>query len=248
MRKTTSPRIHFLLLLLCLSLGALSSVKNDVPESPPLSVAFGNATEKPEESTDRNAVQNNYSESTGKGNGKATPKDEENRGSGPIRPGSPLPENATGGVVGTSETDPGEWSESTFEIHRRLVSLGYDEDLARYMIDECKEKADNPRHCVITAGFIGKAESQAGRTAHRNNVFGFRKTRFPDTKKAVDSWIRNYTKKWHKTKGPAAFYSPKPGLPPTRYCVDEVQKDGTVLPYCPNGYRNAMIAYKVLVK
>ena len=248
MKKPLNPKIHFFLLLLCLFLGALPGFKPDSTESPPLSVAFGKGTEKPEESTDRNAVQNNYTENTGEGLRKAKEGETENRGSGLFRSWSPLPSGSTGGVVEKSETDPWEWSESTYEIHRRLVSIGYREDLARYMIDQCKAQADNPRHCVITAGFIGKAETQAGKTARRNNVFGFRKARFPDTKKAVDAWIRNYLKKWHKTKGPAAFYSPKPGLPPTRYCVDEVQEDGTVLPYCPNGYRHAMAAYRILVK
>lgn len=137
-------------------------------------------------------------------------------------------------MVETSKTDPGEWSEATFEIHRRLVSLGYNGELAEYMVDQCKAETIDPRHCVVTMGFLGKNESQAGKTAHKNNVFGFRNTHFPSTKAAVDAWIRNYKKKWYKTKGPGAFYSPKPGLPATRYCTDEVQPDGRILPYCPN--------------
>lgn len=72
--------------------------------------------------------------------------------------GNRVPSNSgsTGGVDKRSK-----WTDSTHEIHRRLVSIGYEKDLATYMIDVCKSRAQNPRHCIVTMGFIGKNESQA---------------------------------------------------------------------------------------
>lgn len=110
-----------------------------------------------------------------------------------IRP--PLDSESIGGVAARSK-----WTASTYEIHRRLVALGYDTKLATYMIDACKSRAQNPRHCIVTMGFIGTSESQAGSTAYKNNIFGFRDTAFATRKKAVDAWMDTYVRKWYKTK------------------------------------------------
>jgi len=47
-----------------------------------------------------------------------------------------------------------------------------DKSLSEYVINSCKATAVNPRRCVITAVMIAKAESNLGRNAYKNNVWG----------------------------------------------------------------------------
>jgi hypothetical protein len=128
------------------------------------------------------------------------------------------------------------------------MAIGYSEELSATIIDTCKATAKNPRHCVITAAFIGFAESTSGRRDAFNNVFGFRNRKFESEALAMSQFTLTYNRVWYRTVGPIDFYSPVPGLPKTRFCVDEYQKDGRKLHYCPNGYKNSSKAFNLLIQ
>lgn len=138
------------------------------------------------------------------------------------------------------------WTKETYSKQKKLMSIWYSEQLSREIIDRCK-KTTTPVHCIRLAGSIGYNESSAWQNASNNNVFGKRVWNFLTTKHAVDWWVWVYERKWYKTKyNPSSFYSNSPKLPVTRYCVDERQLNGKMLPYCHNWYKHAWYAWNKL--
>lgn len=59
----------------------------------------------------------------------------------------------------TSEASASEWTKSTYRLRDGMVELGFEKNLATYVISRCKSEAQDPRHCVVTATFIAQAES-----------------------------------------------------------------------------------------
>lgn len=168
----------------------------------------------------------------------AKPKEELNRVL--ENPQQEKQETKTGEVVADPKTEK-------LQDHKKdLIRLGFRTSLSSYIVQKCNELAPDPTDCIVAAWFMGYAESTAWRTANKNNVWGIRKGSFKTQEAAFDRWLVTYLKRWYKWIHPKYYYSPKPGLPKTRYCVDEVQPSGRVLPYCPNWYKNAMYAYRTL--
>lgn len=114
-----------------------------------------------------------------------------------------------------------------------MVKLGFDPELAEYVINRCKETAKNPEHCVITATFISKAESNCGKDAKGNNVWGINEGKTYASKEVnFERWLRSYDKFWYRTTGPGEFYPNRGKVSRTRYCTDEVSSGSEV--GCPN--------------
>ena len=60
------------------------------------------------------------------------------------------------------------WNTGTQLKLDTMVSLGWDETIARELIVECKETAKDPARCVSIGNFIGWTESTGGKFT---NVF-----------------------------------------------------------------------------
>lgn len=129
-----------------------------------------------------------------------------------------------------------------------MRTLGFSDFLATDIINECKKKAKDPNHCVVTASFIAVAESGAGQAVTGcNNVFGISGKCFKDVSESVDDWTVRYGKYWYRRENPSHFYSDTPKRkPPTRYCMSE--ESSASIGYCPNGFRHAWNAYNFLTK
>lgn len=135
------------------------------------------------------------------------------------------------------------WTKATYELKNKMVKQGMDEDLAKVIINECKAKAKDPRHCVVTASFISSAESSMGNSLDKcNNVFWVTGVCAKTRTEAVKDWVTRYNKYWYKTKGPHEFYSNTPKrIPRTYYCMSEHSSGAEG--YCPNGFNHASDSY-----
>ena len=140
------------------------------------------------------------------------------------------------------------WTQSTYAIRSKMEKLGFDRPLANSIINECKGKAKNPEHCVITASFIATAESGAGNNVTGcNNVFGMTGGCYATRTQAVQEWVAKYDRYWFRRPNPSHFYSDTPKRKPaTLYCMSEESSGSEG--YCPNGHRLSWKAYTVLTK
>lgn len=120
-----------------------------------------------------------------------------------------------------------------------------DKNLSEYVINRCKDTAENPRRCVVTAAMISKAESQMGQNAYKNNVWGINEWK---TYKSVyanfDRWLKSYNKYWYKSPLPSHYYPPKGWESKTMYCTDEHSSNSKK--GCPNWLKHATVVYNIL--
>ncbi len=138
-----------------------------------------------------------------------------------------------------------EWTKDTYKLHNKLQELWMEKNLAKYVIDRCKETAENPRRCVTTAAMIANAESWMGKYAYKHNVWGINEWKtYASVYANFDRWLKSYNKHWYKSPLPSHFYSKAWEYPKTRYCTDEHSsgsKKG-----CPNGLRHSTLVYNIL--
>lgn len=161
------------------------------------------------------------------------------------------PKDSAGAVqikakVEQKEVDKMKWTKNTFKLHSTLVKEWMDTELAKYLINACKSKANDPRKCVIHASMISKAESNLWNNASNGNMFGI--TGFKGTKKqAIDTWVSKYNKFWYTNKSPYDYYKSTPTAKPRSvYCMSEYQPDGKHLNYCKNGIKHANYMFNLL--
>lgn len=135
------------------------------------------------------------------------------------------------------------WSQSTYILQNKMISLGMDKPLSEVIINECKKTAKDPKHCIITATFISGAESTLGsNTDSCKNVFGVTGQCFKSRTDSVKDWVKRYNKFWYKQKDPNGFYSnSKSWKPKTRYCMSEHSSKSEW--FCPNWHTNAWNLY-----
>lgn len=140
------------------------------------------------------------------------------------------------------------WTDSTTKKLVQLEKLWFAHDLAIYMISHCKLEAKDPEHCIRLMASIGYNESSAGKKAKNNNIFWKRWAKFETKEDAVKWWVSVYVKKWYKPHKytPSSFYSKTPKPPITYFCMDERQKNGKMLNYCPNWYAHSWSAWNKL--
>lgn len=100
------------------------------------------------------------------------------------------------------------WTKNTVLLRDTMVKMGMKKDLANKIINDCKAKAPiSPRHCVLIAAAIAKAESNLGNSAYHGNVFG--SNAHTSDKDAVDEFLRVYAKYYYKESYvPSDFYRP----------------------------------------
>lgn len=120
-----------------------------------------------------------------------------------------------------------------------------DKNLSEYVINRCKQTAENPRRCVNTAGMIAKSESNMGKDARNNNVWGINEGKRYDSIYAnFDRWLKSYNRYWFKSPLPQHYYPPVGSFSKTRYCTDEHSSGSKI--GCPNGLRHAKYVYNIL--
>lgn len=146
---------------------------------------------------------------------------------------------------GNANTETWNWTKETWKKYEIMRSIGYDDPLAKVIINECKEKAKNPAHCVKVASAIGKAESSCGNNSLNNNVFWIYRAKYKTRTHAVKDWVHRYTKFWYKTTGAHDFYSNTPTRQPkTWYCHSEPSTKSYW--YCPAWYKIASSVFSKL--
>ena len=140
-----------------------------------------------------------------------------------------------------------EWTKQTYALYNQLQEIWMEKNLASYVINRCKETAEKPRRCVITAAMIAKAESQMGKNAYKNNVWGINEGKqYASTYANFDRWIKSYNRYWYKSPLPYHYYPARGDVSRTRYCTDE--ESSWSKKWCPNGLKHATYVYNFLTK
>lgn len=110
-----------------------------------------------------------------------------------------------------------------------MVELGFTYNLSRYVINKCKETAQNPRRCVNTATFIAVAESGGGKYANGNNVWGINEGKIYASPEAnFDRWLKSYNKWWYNSPLPEDYYPEKWKVSKTNYCASEYSSNSSI--------------------
>lgn len=137
----------------------------------------------------------------------------------------------------------GWWSKNTHKLAQELRSMWYTKDDAENMINSCKTKANDPRHCVIHMASIWCSETSCWKSRNMFWVTGYTGTK----QQAPQDWVNRYVKWWYKANGDKFFYSNTPVIKPkTRYCMSEESSNSKW--FCPNGYKHYNKARRTLQK
>jgi len=127
-----------------------------------------------------------------------------------------------------------------------LIKLWMNEKIAWSLVYTCKDKAKDPRHCIIAWSSILKAESNFWNKCNGNNCFwvGGWRFKYETLEKWVEDWIYRYNKYWYKAKSAWHFYPPKWWVSPSRYCTSENSSNSSV--WCPNWRKHASYIWNKL--
>lgn len=129
-----------------------------------------------------------------------------------------------------------------------LVSLGIGDKIAGSLVWTCKEKATDPRHCIIAWASIVKNESSGGKRCKNNNCFwiGGGRFKYDTVEKWVEDWVARYNKYWYKAQSASFFYPAKWQVSRSKYCTSEHSSNSSV--GCPNWLRIAQDFWNKLDK
>ena len=131
---------------------------------------------------------------------------------------------------------------------KTLVKIWMNERIAWSLVYTCKDKANDPRHCIIVASAILKSESNLWKKCNGYNCFGMWgwSFKYKTYEEWVEDFVRRYNKYWYKAKSASFFYPLKWWKSPSRYCTSEASSNSSV--GCPNGRRHAQYMWDILSK
>lgn len=127
------------------------------------------------------------------------------------------------------------WTKSTYELQRTMISIGWNKENSKEIINQCKKSALDPRKCVKFASAIWANETQACKTAYQNSCFWVTKS-YLTQKESIRDWVKKYNKYWYKAIDASHFYWYKGKSPKTHYCMSE--KSSWSVGWCKNGFKN----------
>lgn len=131
---------------------------------------------------------------------------------------------------------------------KTLIDLKLKKELAESLVQNCKEFAKDPVHCIKVGASILKAESNLGKNCKNYNCFGIGSGSVPYDSYAegVKDWVTRYNKYWYKAPNSSFFYPSAGEKAPSRYCVSE-ESSGSAIG-CPNWQKNAQSMWNQLNK
>lgn len=131
---------------------------------------------------------------------------------------------------------------------KTLVKLGMAEKIAWSLVYTCKEKASDPRHCIIAGSSILKSESNFGNKCNWYNCFGMGgwSHKYKSYEHGAEDFVMRYNKYWWKAKSAWYFYPPKWWVSPSRYCTSEHSFNSSI--WCPNWRKHASYIWDKLNK
>lgn len=125
-----------------------------------------------------------------------------------------------------------------------LVDAWISNNLAKEIVNVCKELANDPVHCIKYASSISSAESGWWKKCYNNNCFWIKAWTiwFKTLNDWVIDWVTRYNKYWWKATSMSQFYAPKWKLPYFRYCTSENSSNSKV--WCPFGLKHSTSTFK----
>lgn len=120
-----------------------------------------------------------------------------------------------------------------------LIDAWINKNLAKEIINVCKELAKDPVHCIKYASSVSSAESGWWKSCYKNNCFWIKAWTiwFKTLNEWVIDWVNRYNKYWYKATSMSQFYAPKWKLPYFRYCTSENSSNS--LKWCPNWLKHS---------
>lgn len=133
------------------------------------------------------------------------------------------------------------WCDAGCKV-KTLINIGMDDRIAGSLVYTCKDKAKDPRHCIIIWSSILTAESGLGKVGKR--PFGFIWFTYDTPEESVEHWVERYNKYWYRRNTMSDFYPPLWETSITWYCTEDVEG----VKWCPDWLRNSTITFKKLNK
>lgn len=120
-----------------------------------------------------------------------------------------------------------------------LIKLGMNQKIAWSLVYTCKDKANDPRHCIIVASSILKSESNLWKKCNGYNCFWMwgGRLKYKTYEEWVEDFVKRYNKHWYKAKSASYFYPPKWWVSHSRYCTSESSSNSPI--WCPNWLRHS---------
>ena len=120
-----------------------------------------------------------------------------------------------------------------------LIDAWINKNLAKEIINVCKELTKDPVHCIKYASSVSSAESGWWKSCYKNNCFWIKAWTiwFKTLNEWVIDWVTRYNKYWYKATSMSQFYAPKWKLPYFRYCTSENSSNS--LKWCPNWLKHS---------
>lgn len=129
---------------------------------------------------------------------------------------------------------------------KTLVEMGMVEELANSLVYTCKEKAKDPRKCIIIWASILTSESGMGKRCKAFSCYWIKSKWYKSHQEATEDWVNKLNKFWYKASNSSFFYPSINQKSPSRYCVSEHSSWSAV--GCPNGQKNAQAVWSKLDK
>lgn len=125
-----------------------------------------------------------------------------------------------------------------------LVQAWISSNLAKEIVNVCKNMAKDPIHCIKYASSVSSAESGWWKKCYKNNCFWIKSGTigFKTLNEWVIDWVTRYNKYWWKATSMSQFYAPKGKLPYFRYCTSEYSSNSKI--GCPNGLKHSTYTFK----
>jgi len=131
---------------------------------------------------------------------------------------------------------------------KALIDAWINKNLAKEIVNVCKELAKNPVHCIKYASAVSSAESGWWKKCYKNNCFGIKawSVWYKNLNDWVIDWVTRYNKYWYKATSMSQFYSPKWKLPYFRYCTSEHSSWSKI--WCPFWLKHSSSTFNKLNK
>lgn len=129
---------------------------------------------------------------------------------------------------------------------KHLIKLWMNQKIAWSLVYTCKNKANDPRHCIIVASSILKSESNLWNKCNGYNCFGmwWGRFKYKSYEDSVEDFVQRYNKYWYKAKSASYFYPPKWGVSYSRYCTSEASSNSSK--WCPNWLLHSQNMWRLL--
>ena len=130
---------------------------------------------------------------------------------------------------------------------KTLIDNWIRKEIANTLVNECKNTAVNPVHCIKVWASIATAES-GWKKCYQGWCFWIKSwgIKYKSIEEWTIDWITRYNKYWYKSNNMSFFYPKRWWVSLSRYCTSEKSSNSTV--WCPNWLKHSQSMFDKLSK